>query len=325
MKQVIDIRKWKTNQEIQNVANHNLRKTPSRNVVKSRTPQNKFYIGSPDTDVLAEIEERLQDVPKYRKDAVRVVHLVLSGSPDFFKDKKKAKEWEEATQKWLEDTFGKKNLIYSVVHHDEKTPHFHVCFTPIFEGKLRASHWFDGPAKLKIIHDSYAEVNKKFGLKRGQKSVKSKQTELEDYYKKVNSSTQYDRHLDKKLDSLFDKIENPTFTQKLNPWAFINDVIKPTLMQFKENLSHYRTKSEKAKEDLAHLGEMEQRVADLEWKFSELGIDPNTPFLELQKYKIVKPNSGIASAPQGILPKNGFDFSPETVPSINQPKKPKIH
>ncbi|MDW3502834.1 plasmid recombination protein, partial [Escherichia coli] len=90
-----------------------------------------------------------------------VVDLVLSASPEFFTDKKKTKEWEQATQQWAEDTFGKENIIYSVVHYDEKTPHFHIALVPIFEGKLRASHWFDGPAKLKKIHDSYARVTKK--------------------------------------------------------------------------------------------------------------------------------------------------------------------
>lgn len=287
MKQVIDIKKLKSNQDITEVANHNLRQVPSRNVVKSRTKNNVFYVGSPGTAPILEMEKRLEKVPKFRKDAVKMVQLVLSASPEFFdiNDKKKVKEWELATQKWAEETFGKDNIIYSVVHYDEKTPHFHIAFVPIFEGKLRASHWFDGPAKLKIIHDGYAKVNKSFGIKRGQKAIKSSQTELENYYKKVNSSTGYDQQLDKKLDDFYQKFENPKLKDKLNPWGFINTLCKPLVAQLYQNLAHYRTKYEDNKKAQKDLELAEQKILDLELKLDKLGISPNTPFMQIDKIR----------------------------------------
>lgn len=287
MKQVIDILKQKSNQEITQISNHNLRQVSSRNVVKSRIKDNVFYIGSPGTDPILEMDKRLENVPKFRKDAVKMVNLVLSASPEFFEnaDKKKIKEWEKATQKWCEDTFGKDNIIYSVVHHDEKTPHFHVAFVPIFEGKLRASHWFDGPAKLKKIHDSYAKVTKPFGIRRGQKAVKSSQTELETFYKKVNSSTVYDRQLDKKLEEFNEKLDNPTFMQKLNPWGLIAEVIKPMVSQLYKNMAHYRTKHEQDKKYKKQLEIAEQKVSDLKLKLDKLGISPDTPFMEIDKIR----------------------------------------
>lgn len=287
MKQVIDIKKLKSNQDITEVANHNLRQVPSRNVVKSRTRNNVFYVGSPGTDPILEMEKRLENVPKFRKDAVKMVQLVLSASPEFFdiNDKKKIKQWELATQKWAEETFGKDNIVYSVVHYDEKTPHFHIAFVPIFEGKLRASHWFDGPAKLKIIHDGYAKVNKAFGIKRGQKAIKSSQTELENYYKKVNSSTGYDQQLDKQLDDFYKKFENPKLKDKLNPWGFINTICKPLITQLYKNLGHYRTKFEDNKKAQKDLELAEQKISDLELKLDKLGVSPNTPFMEIDKLR----------------------------------------
>jgi len=289
MQQVIDIKKVKDSQEIQKIANHNLRQVDSRNVNKKKTPLNNYLIGTPNTDVIKEMEDRLEKCPKYRKDAVKTVNLVLSASPEFFSDKIKAKQWEKDTQAWAEKTFGKENIIYSVVHYDEKTPHFHICLVPIKDGKLNASYWFDGPAKLKKIHDGYNEVMKPLGLKRGQKAVKSNQTELTEYYKKVNSSTVYDRQLDKKLDDLFEKLDNPTTWQKLKPWSIVDEVAKPLMKQLKNNLSHYRTKSKNADTIEKELKKAQSRVSDLELKLTNLGIDPDTPFLEIDKYTVAKP------------------------------------
>lgn len=285
MKQVINILKLKTDQEIDEVANHNLRQVPSRNVNSKLSHKNKFYIGSPGTNTSAELSKKLAKVPKFRKDANKMVNLVLSASPEFFQNatKKQVEQWENSTQKWVEDTFGKDNIIYSVVHHDEKTPHFHVAIVPIFEGKLRSNHWFDGPAKLNTLHNSYAKISKQFGINRGQKAVKSSQTEIENFYKKVNASTAYERELDRKLDILFEKLENPTLVQKLTPWTFVDNLVKPFVAQLNKNLSHYRTRAKNSEQDKKDLANANQRVADLELKMETLGIDPDTPFLEIEK------------------------------------------
>lgn len=285
MKQVINILKLKSNQDIDEVANHNLRQVPSRNVNSKKSHLNKFFIGSPGMNTTQELEKKLEKVPKFRKDANRMVNLVLSASPEFFQNatKKDIQDWEKATQKWAEDTFGKDNILYSVVHHDEKTPHFHIAIVPIFEGKLRSNHWFDGPAKLNKLHNSYAKVSKQFGINRGQKAIKSTQQELENFYKKVNASTAYEQKLDKQLDDLFQKLEQPTWYQKLNPWSFMSEVVKPYTTQLKNNLSHYRTKSKNSEQYKKQLDEANQKIADLELKMETLGLSPKLTFIECEK------------------------------------------
>lgn len=287
MKQVINILKQKSNQEIEDVADHNLRKTHSRNVVKNKKHLNKFFIGNYKTEVLKEMSKRLETVPKFRKDAVKIVNLVFSASPEFFQNATKAEveKWEKLTQKYVEDTFGKENIIYSVVHYDETTPHFHICLTPIFEGKLRASHWFDGPAKLKKFHTDYSKVIAELGIKRGEKFVKSSNNELREYYKKVNASTKYERYIDNKVEDLFKKFDNPTFSQKLNPWAFLSKVVKPLVSQLSSNLSHYRTRSNELRELQKEKEFLVKRIIDLELKLETLGLSKTTPFLELEKIK----------------------------------------
>lgn len=322
MKQVINVLKLKSNQEIKQISNHNLRLVDSRNVQKNRTPQNRYFVGSPTMDVIGELTNKLAPCGKYRKDANRVVDLVLSGSPEFFEDKAKTKQWEEASQKWLEDTFGKDNILYSVVHYDEKTPHFHVAIVPIHEGKLRSNYWFDGPVKMKKLHDSYNKAVKPLGLKRGSPSIKPTQTELDSYYKKVNSSTSYERGLDKKLDDLFKQFEKPTIAQRLNPMGFINEVAKPLMSQLVKNLSHYRTKAKNNENAKRENEELKSRVQDLECKLETLGIDPNTPHLVLSDL-----SSKIKNFVEEAPPRNTSrreEQRPDVAPISLPSKKPRI-
>lgn len=329
MKTVIDIQKHKKNQDIKDIADHNLRATSSRNVDKARTKNNKFFVGHPTIDPIEEMEKRLAKCPKFRKDAVKVVNLVLSASPEFFDNATKQEkfDWEKSTQKYVEDTFGKDNIIYSVVHYDEKTPHFHIAFTPIKDGKLNASYWFDGPKKLQKIHDDYSKAVKHLGIKRGVKgSVKSSQRELEDYYKKVNSSTAYDRQLDKKLEDLLEKIKAPSLTDRFNFPSFVEKTISPLLKQLKQNLSHYRTKYQESKEALLENDNLKKQVHDLEVKLETLGIDPKTTHIKLSELapsirNLVEQNQSLSN---GSSSPDSFqdDPAPKITPSLY--RKPKI-
>lgn len=286
MKAVIDIKKQKTNQQIKDISDHNLRATTSRNVDKERTKNNKFFVGSSKTDPIAEMEKRLAKCPKFRKDAVKLVNLVFSASPEFFQNstKQQINDWEKSTQSYIEETFGKDNIIYSVVHHDEKTPHFHVAIVPVKDGKLNASYWFDGPAKLKKLHTDYAKAVKHLGIKRGVPGgTNSSQKELEDYYKKVNSSTVYDRQLDKKLEDLLDKVKSPTIAQRFNWSSFVDETIQPLLKQLKTNLSHYRTKFQESEKALIENDKLKKQVQDLEVKLETIGIDPKTSHIKLNE------------------------------------------
>ena len=113
------------------------------------------------------------------------------------------------------DQFGKENILYAVVHNDEKTPHIHFSVVPIKDNKLRSNLWFDGPSKLKAFHTEYSKYMKKFGLKRGKTAVKSSQDELENFYKKVNTSTVFDKAIDKKVEDLLENLELDKEDQKV--------------------------------------------------------------------------------------------------------------
>lgn len=47
--------------------------------------------------------------------------------------------------------FGKDRIVSMVMHTDESTPHIHIVFVPIVEGKLNAKSWLNGPKSCAII------------------------------------------------------------------------------------------------------------------------------------------------------------------------------
>jgi ElaB/YqjD/DUF883 family membrane-anchored ribosome-binding protein len=57
--------------------------------------------------------------------------------------------------------FGKERIISVDLHTDESTPHVHLVFAPINEGKLQAKKWLDGPAAVGFLREKiHAHVNK---------------------------------------------------------------------------------------------------------------------------------------------------------------------
>lgn len=52
----------------------------------------------------------------------------------------KLDEWCKDNIEWLQDTFGKDNIVSAVLHLDEKTPHIHATVVPIVTGERRKKH-----------------------------------------------------------------------------------------------------------------------------------------------------------------------------------------
>ena len=105
-------------------------------------------------DVLAALDARLAALPKPpQKNAVLVVELMLAASPEWFTAGGKPGRFANESLEWAYAKFGKENILTASLHRDEKTPHLQILLTPIVEkkgvAKLRASHYFDGPSKMR--------------------------------------------------------------------------------------------------------------------------------------------------------------------------------
>ncbi|MGZ3633794.1 MAG: MobV family relaxase [Parachlamydiaceae bacterium] len=317
MYQAIDIKKYKTSEQITNVTAHNLRTSLSNNVNPAKIHKNKFFIGSADMDFQKELDDKLATCGKFRKDAVKVVNLVFSASPDFFRDSRKTKEWEILTQNFVEETFGKENILYSVVHYDEKTPHFHISIIPRKDGKLNASHWFDGRAKLSHFHDNYNKTIKHLGLKRGEQRKKPTYTELDDYYKKVNASVEYGKKIEEKVNRILTHIHNPKFAERLNPWGFISNTLKPYIVNMGKTATHLQEKAKRFDAVARKLQKAEEKLGDYELKFDLMGLNPNIKFSECEKFreKIYGPALAAMEEPTAL---NGEDKSLEYIPNSTE-------
>ena len=118
-----------------------------------------FHLVKPNGKYRAEAEKQIAEVGcRTRTDSVRVVETLITASPEFFKDKKKAqvKEYFEHALKFILKHVPKERIISAVIHVDEKTPHMHLSFVPITEdGRLSAKDIVGNRKKLTWWQDEF--------------------------------------------------------------------------------------------------------------------------------------------------------------------------
>lgn len=87
-------------------------------------------------------------------------------------------QWAQDMYKFMSRKYGEENIAAFIVHLDESNPHIHCTLLPIvpWEGRNREHFSYrqlfggtkpEKTAKLTHLHDELAEVNKKWGLERG--------------------------------------------------------------------------------------------------------------------------------------------------------------
>ena len=82
--------------------------------------------------------------------------------------------WAHDMYDVLSGRFGEENILSFIVHLDERTPHIHADIVPVSkEGKVQFKEVMCGPDKYEYrrrtlaLHDAFAQVNKRWGLLRG--------------------------------------------------------------------------------------------------------------------------------------------------------------
>jgi len=133
-----------------------------------------FHIIQPVTSYKQESDGRIEAAGcKTRKDSVRFVDTLITASPDFFKGKKREeiRGFFKSAVDFLSKKIGKENIFTAIVHMDEKTPHMHLCFTPITsDGRLTAKEIIGNRTQLtKWQDDFFAHMVKSFpDIERGE-------------------------------------------------------------------------------------------------------------------------------------------------------------
>jgi hypothetical protein len=125
---------------------------------------------------------------KLRKNSVYAINAYLSFSHDSEnKGGFDVYKWYEDSVKWLQDEFGKENVIAACLHMDEATPHIHAVITPVDErGKLNIKAFLSSKGSIRQHRKSYAAVMKGYGLTDGVRYRKSDHQAIKKFYRNVN-------------------------------------------------------------------------------------------------------------------------------------------
>lgn len=154
-----------------------------------------------------EIKKRYTGKKAIRKDAVLCAEVLFTSDKKFF-DKigeKNEKIYFEKSLEFLENKFGKENIISAKVHKDESTPHLHVVVVPLHsDGSLSMKKFIDGKKDMVKLQDEfYSHISKEFPqLERGISisETKRKNLSVENFKNKTN-------YLENQIKDLQDEIK----------------------------------------------------------------------------------------------------------------------
>lgn len=194
---------------------HIERTVQPKNADESRTHLNQELIEFPEgvKNRTQAIQHRLDNANltrKISKNQVQAIRILLSATHEDMKDIEEfgnLKHWCKDNIDWLQDTFGKENLVSAVLHMDEKTPHIHATIVPIVSGERRkakqesedttkkkykkknqsrnrlcADDIMNRP-KLKEYQNTYAQKMSIYGLNRGIDGSEAKHISTAEYYR----------------------------------------------------------------------------------------------------------------------------------------------
>ena len=143
--------------------------------IDSEKTSDNYHIIYPQGKYIEMINKRLATLTlkrKIRSDAILMNSFVISSDGELFKG---LRAWEQRA--FFEDCarfFMKKycceNMLSAVVHVGETTPHMHLNFVPINDGRLSSKSLFDKKKLSELQTELWEQVGKKYGLKRGKEN-----------------------------------------------------------------------------------------------------------------------------------------------------------
>lgn len=166
------------------------------NIDNSRT-QDNYHIIHPFKSYIEIINSRLAQLElkrKIRSDAILMNSFVVTSDGEFFKG---LHPWEQRDffrdcVQFFENKYGKENMISAIVHMDETTPHLHLNFVPVNNGRLSSKSLFDRQKLAQLQTELWEQVGKKYGLQRGKSGSKASHLSAAEYTAKkiVNDAEQ---------------------------------------------------------------------------------------------------------------------------------------
>jgi hypothetical protein len=123
-----------------------------------------FHYIQPEQSYKKAIEGRIAEAAEenpamlVRSNSVRFIDVLITGSPMFFtlESNEKKNLYFNTAMEFMKEKVGERNIVASVVHLDEKSPHMHLIFVPITkDNRLSAKEIIGGPKGLTQWQDEF--------------------------------------------------------------------------------------------------------------------------------------------------------------------------
>lgn len=189
-KAIFRIQKLKSSRSVSGCLKHNFRDLETPNADLDKLDQNEVLAG-PKTAIEA-MQNYSDNLPeKIRKNAVMAIECLSTASPEFFEtaSQETQKQFFADSLKFIEDKFGKENIVSAVIHRDESTPHLQTLVIPLVEGKLNAKKFVGGSKhELSNMQTAYHEKVAHHGLERGQIKSKANHVTIKEFYTDIDQT-----------------------------------------------------------------------------------------------------------------------------------------
>ncbi|WP_180147632.1 MobV family relaxase, partial [Acinetobacter sp. YH12052] len=128
---ILRIQKLKSFADVGGSLSHNYRNRETLNADDARTHLNEHELDTNEKCMTA-IRDRIPE--KRRKDAVLCIEHLITASPEWDGwGTEKETAFFEQSKKWLENKYGKNNVVSTTIHRDETTPHLVAYVVPVDE------------------------------------------------------------------------------------------------------------------------------------------------------------------------------------------------
>lgn len=187
-------------------------------VDSSRTHLN-YHIILPTKSYMEIINERLSELElkrKIRSDAILMNSFIVTSDGEFFKG---LRPWEQREffrdcAEFFSDKYGEENMISAIVHMDETTPHMHLNFIPVNEGRLSSKSLFDRQKLAQLQTELHESIGKKWDLQRGKEGSQAKHLSTAEYKAKkiIEKAKQREQEIDEQTEKKRAELDELTQT-----------------------------------------------------------------------------------------------------------------
>ena len=263
---ILRLQKLKSFADVGGSLSHNYRNRETLNADDARTHLNEHELDTNEKCMTA-IRDRIPE--KRRKDAVLCIEHLITASPEWDGwGTEKETAFFDQSKKWLENKYGKNNVVSTTIHRDETTPHLVAYVVPVDEetGRLNAKKYIGGSRHtLSQMQTDFAVEVKDLGLDRGVQGSKAKHTSIQEYYEKLNNY-ENEPGIEKGLTY---EVPEPEFFESKNAYgervakAMIDQIFDQIGPRF-DNANLLASQSKKLKKELSDarrtLAEVQQRA-----------------------------------------------------------------